>query len=109
MLRIMLCPCERCYTYDALVAKKYKCFIRYFFDFVRPSERKGLDKAYYNLRGAAIGNTILTYSASPPNKPQITSEPKHIQVKLKKNTGFFSRNILRKYLYALLAKNEIFL
>ena len=47
---------------------------------IKPSERKGLDKAYYNLRGAAIGNTILTYSASPQNKPQITSEPKHIQV-----------------------------
>ena len=94
MPRIMLCPCERCYTYDALVAKKNKCFIRYLFDFVRPSERKGLDKAYYNLRGAAIGNTILTYSASPQNKQQITSEPKHIQVKLKKNTGVFSTNIL---------------
>ena len=46
----------------------------------RPSTRKGLDKAFYNLRGVAIGNTILTYSAQPSNKPQITSEPKHIQV-----------------------------
>ncbi len=47
----------------------------------RPSERKGLDKAFYNLRGVAIGNTILTYSAHPANKGRITSEPKHIQVK----------------------------
>ena len=46
----------------------------------RPSPRKGLDTALYNLRGVAIGNTILTYTAQPSNKAQITSEPKHIQV-----------------------------
>jgi hypothetical protein len=50
------------------------------FHSTRPSARKGLDKGFYNFRGVAIGNTILTYSAHPANKPQITSEPKHIQV-----------------------------
>ena len=34
----------------------------------------------YNLRGVAIGNTILTYTDQPSNRAQITSEPKHIQV-----------------------------
>ena len=55
-----------------LVELVFHCF--------RPSARKGLDKAFYNLRGVAIGNTILTCSAQPANKHEITSEPKHIQV-----------------------------
>ncbi|XP_046861323.1 nuclear pore membrane glycoprotein 210-like isoform X1 [Xenia sp. Carnegie-2017] len=47
---------------------------------VKLSGKSGLDTTLYILRGVAIGNTILTYTAHPANKPQITSEPKHVQV-----------------------------
>lgn len=62
------------------MSTEVKRFSFQMFAVFRLSGKSGLDTTLYILRGVAIGNTILTYTAHPANKPQITSEPKHVQV-----------------------------